>query len=127
VTAHRYRRPAGPDTERLQFVPPTTSIPALGPIRHAAAPRAVPTSGTATVAFLLALAGPLTLGVGSGAAVILAATAWRSTRDGERGGHGLTVSAIVLGAVGMAAVLAAAWLFRDVPLPDPFRSVRVAR
>lgn len=69
-------------------------------------PRITPISGYATAAFIFALLGPYTLGSLSIVAVACAHYASHDTREGYRGGHFLTVAAMILGYITIAAIIA---------------------
>lgn len=59
------------------------------------------TSSMATMSMIFAILGVVTafctFGVFSVVAVILAHTAWKETKSGQKGGHGMTVTGMVLG------------------------------
>ncbi len=76
------------------------------PAAYRSAPLVRPTSGAAVTGFVLALLGLSLPGL------VVAAIATRRTKTGERGGHGLAVAGIVIGAIGTVVwtIALAPWL-----------------
>lgn len=73
--------------------------PTQQPVYYAAPVAIRPTSGLAVAGFICSLLWGF--GILSLAGVILCGVAWQRTKTGEKGGHGLAVAGVIIGALGL--------------------------
>lgn len=71
--------------------------------------RTVPASGLATASMIFGIIGALvgwcSLALPSMVAILLGHLAWPMTKSGERGGHGMTVTGLILGYLVLVPIL----------------------